>query len=253
LISFTLPQLDTWLATFFWPFIRILALLGAAPVLGHRSIPARVKVALALLVALIVGPTLATPAPAALTAAQPLSLLLQQLLVGLALGFSVTLIFAAVQLAGDLIGLQMGLSFASFVDPQSAAQEPIVGAVLNIICSLIFLAMDGHLLMVAAVVKSFSIVPIGPNIAGALDWRELLAWGTQIFTLGLQLALPALAALFLTNVALGVLTRSAPQLNLFAVGFPVTLLVGLVTLWLTIGHLGPFLERMLAQAWPGML
>lgn len=245
MITFTSAQLELWLGTLLWPFVRILALLSSAPVLGHGSVPVRAKVGLAMLLTLLVAPNLPAANAVPLASAQGLALLLQQLAVGLALGFSVSLVFSAIQMAGDLIGLQMGLSFASFVDPQSADQSPLIGSFLNLLAMLIFLTLDGHLLMIGALVDSFASVPVGVELRGAVDWQRLLTWGTEVFTLGLHLALPALAAVFLSNLALGVLTRAAPQLNLFAVGFPVTLLLGLLILWMALPHFGPFLERAL--------
>ncbi len=245
MITFTTAQLDAWLGTLLWPFVRFLALLSSAPVLGHRSVPVRVKIGLAMLLTLIVAPNLPAIGAVPLGTSQGIALLLQQLAVGLALGFSVSLVFSAIEMAGDLIGLQMGLSFASFIDPESANQSPLIGSFLNLLAMLIFLTIDGHLMMVDALVNSFASVPIGVEVRGMIDWQQLVTWGTQVFMLGLQLALPVLAAVFLSNLALGVLTRAAPQLNLFAIGFPITLLLGLLILWIALPHFGPFLEQAL--------
>jgi flagellar biosynthesis protein FliR len=174
-----------------------------------------------------------------------IEVLVQQLVIGLAMGFSVSLAFAAVQLAGDFIGAQMGLGFAWFVDPQSSAQSPMVGSLLNLIATLIFLAIDGHLILLAVISKSFTFAPIGSTFVDVMDWHKLLAAGSTVFSIGLHLALPAVAAVFISNVALGVLTRAAPQLNLFAIGFPITLSLGMLVLWLSMPHYGPMLERTL--------
>jgi flagellar biosynthesis protein FliR len=248
LFSFTSQQIDLWLGTLFWPFVRILALISAAPVLSHRSIPARAKIGLALAFTVILIPTLPASPQISIASAAGLEILVQQMMIGLAIGFSITLAFAAVQLAGDLIGTQMGLGFAWFVDPQSSTQGPMVGSLLSLFATLIFLAIDGHLMMLAAIAKSFAIAPIGSEINVAFDWRKLLNAGASVFSIGLHLALPALAAVFLSNVALGVLTRAAPQLNLFAVGFPITLSLGLLILWLSMPHYGPMLERALQNS-----
>jgi flagellar biosynthesis protein FliR len=245
LLSFTSQQIEIWLGLFIWPFVRILALLAAVPVLGHQSIPVRVKIGLALALTVIVAPTIAPYPQVSISSIAGFTVLVQQILVGLAIGFSVTLAFAAVQLAGDLIGTQMGLGFAWFVDPQSSTQGPMVGSLLTLFATLIFLTIDGHLMMIAAIAKSFAFAPIGGDIGNILDWRKLLQAGTHVFSIGLHLALPAVAAVFLSNVALGVLTRAAPQLNLFAIGFPITLSLGLLILWLSMPHYGPMLERVL--------
>lgn len=245
MLSFTSQQIDLWLGMLFWPFVRILALISAAPVFNHQSIPARAKIGLALLFTIVVAPTIPPTPVIAIASAAGFAVLIQQLLIGLAIGFSMTLAFAAIELAGDLIGTQMGLGFAWFVDPQSSTQGPMVGSLLGLFATLIFLAMDGHLMMLAAVVKSFSVAPISAEIGMAFDWSKLLNAATEVFRVGLHIALPAIAALFLSNVALGVLTRAAPQLNLFAIGFPITLSLGLIILWLSMPHYGPMVERAL--------
>ena len=141
-------------------------------------------------------------------------MLLQQVMIGLVLGFVVTIVFSAIEMAGDFIGLQMGLSFATFVDPQTSGQTPLVGSFLGILAALVFLTIDGHLLLIAAIVDSFQVLPIGTDMGGIFNQDDLLRWGSDMFRIGLHLALPPLAAILLSNLALGVLTRSAPQLNL---------------------------------------
>jgi flagellar biosynthetic protein FliR len=144
-----------------------------------------------------------------------------------------------------MIGLQMGLSFAVFIDPQNSTQSPIVGSFLSMILTLLFLAINGHLMMISAVVDSFRAVPIGIDARHTYHWLQLASAGSQVFVSGLQIAMPIIGAMMLANLTLGVLTRTAPQLNLFAVGFPVTLIVGLLMLLLGMSYLMPELEKVL--------
>ena len=246
MISIAAADIDAWLAAFLYPFFRMLALMSSAPLFSHASVPIPVRIWLAILLTVLVAPMLPTIASVSPLSAPGVLLILQQLLVGVALGFAMQIAFAAVELAGDLIGLQMGLSFAVFVDPQNSDQTPIVGSFLSIILMLVFVTINGHLLMVSALVNSFQTVPIAAGVsvggAHAETWLRLAAAGGQLFALGLQIAFPVIGAMMLANLALGVLTRTAPQLNLFAVGFPITVILGLLMLLLGMPYLMPVLE-----------
>jgi flagellar biosynthetic protein FliR len=180
--------------------------------------------------------------------AEGVLLVVQQVLVGGALGLAVHVAFAAVGLAGDMVGLQMGLSFAAFVDPVNSEQSPIIGSFLTMTLMLVFLAINGHLLIIAALVDSFTTVP--PTITGVrwVDAWRIAETGASLFAQGLTVALPVIGAMLLTNLAFGILTRTAPQLNLFAVGFPVTLIVGLLVLLLGLSHQVPVFENVISRS-----
>lgn len=248
MITVSAAELDAWLAGFLYPFFRILALLAAAPMFAHRSVPRRVRIGLALLLTLLVAPALPAYAPVSPFSAEGVLLVVQQVLVGGALGLAVHIAFAAVGLAGDMVGLQMGLSFAAFVDPVNAEQSPIIGSFLTMTLMLVFLAINGHLLIVAALVDSFTTVP--PTITGVrwVDAWRIAETGASLFAQGLTVALPVIGAMLLTNLAFGILTRTAPQLNLFAVGFPVTLIVGLLVLLLGLRHQVPVFENVISRS-----
>lgn len=242
MISFTSAQLTAWLAAFIFPLARILALISSAPILGNKEIPARIKVGLAFAVTIVVAPTLSIPASLDPASAQGLLVLIEQIIAGLVMGFAIRIIFTSVEMAGDLAGMQMGLGFASFYDPQNASFTPVVAQFLGIIAALIFLAADGHLYMLAALSDSFRDFPIGAHITSGRAFRTLVEWGGSMFGNALQFALPLIGALLITNLALGILTRSAPQLNIFAVGFPITIAVGFIALMLSIPYLAPLME-----------
>ncbi|MDO9467217.1 MAG: flagellar biosynthetic protein FliR [Thiobacillus sp.] len=245
MISLTDAQLNAWLINFIWPLTRILGLIMVAPVFGHRAVPARVKIGLGIFIALIIAPTLPPMPDVSLGSWHGLFILVQQLLIGIAIGFIMRIVFAAVEAAGEIVGLQMGLGFASFFDPQSAGQTLVLARFFNMLALLVFLAVNAHLLLIGVLVDSFQTLPISPQPLSAAGFYNVAAFGSTVFAVGLQLALPLIAILLMTNLSLGILTRSAPQLNIFAIGFPITLGVGLIVLDLTLPYFVPQLEQML--------
>lgn len=244
MISLTDAQLNTWLINFIWPLTRILGLIMVAPVFGHRAVPARVKIGLGIFIALIIAPTLPPMPDVGLGSWHGLFILVQQLLIGIAIGFIMRIVFAAVEAAGEIVGLQMGLGFASFFDPQSAGQTLVLARFFNMLALLVFVAVNAHLLLIGVLVDSFQTLPISPQPLSAAGFYNVAAFGSTVFAVGLQLALPLIAILLMTNLSLGILTRSAPQLNIFAIGFPITLGVGLIVLDLTLPYFVPQLEQM---------
>lgn len=245
MISITTAELNTLLAAFLWPLSRILALVATAPLLGNPSVPVRVKLGLAVMITVLVMPLVEKSLPQVDPASGVgFAILLQQILIGIAMGLVMRIVFVAVEMAGELIGLQMGLGFAVFFDPQNSGQIDIVGRFLGVIASLAFLAIDGHLIMIALISQSFSTLPIGLEGMTNATFTTLANWGSEIFKSGLQLSLPVLTALLITNLALGVLTRVAPQLNIFAVGFPLTLSIGLLVMALSMPFYAPILEHL---------
>ena len=243
MISLTDAQLNAWLISFICPLTRILGLIMLAPVFAHTSVPRRVKIGLGVFIALIIAPTLPPMPDVGLGSWQGLLILIQQLLVGMAIGFIMRIVFAAVEAAGEIVGLQMGLGFATFFDPQSAGQTLVIAQFFNLLATLLFLAVNGHLLLLDVLAESFKSLPISPQPLAATGFYTVAGYGSIVFSVGLQLALPLIAILLMTNLALGILTRSAPQLNIFAIGFPITLGVGLIALDVTLPYFTPQLER----------
>lgn len=242
MINFTSMQLEAWLAAFIFPLARILALVASAPVIGNKQVPVRVKVGFAMLVTFLIAPTLSIPPDIEASSGPGLFILLQQILVGLAMGFAMRLVFTAIDMAGDIMGMQMGLGFASFYDPINFTNTQVIAQFLGMLAALAFLSMNGHLYMLSTLAESFQAFPISTNMPSAHAMQTLALWGGSIFAHALRLSLPLIAALLITNLALGILTRSAPQLNIFAIGFPITLVVGFATLMLTLPYLAPLLE-----------
>jgi flagellar biosynthetic protein FliR len=253
MLTFTEAQLLQWLSPLVWPFLRALALFTAMPVLGTRTVPTRVRIALAGFIAFAAQPSLPPLPPEALLLDTPLVLPLvaQQLVIGLSLGFAVRLVFAAVEFAGEIIGLQMGLNFAGFFDPLTASAATATSRFFGTMVSWLFIVAGGHLIVIAALVHSFSVFPVAAEPFAFMRQVQPQRWGAEIFSTGLWIALPLVTMLLFVNLVLGAMSRVAPQINIFAIGFPVTLGVGLVGLLLTLPALdGPFmmtLERLLGQ------
>lgn len=247
MITFTSAELNTWIAALLWPLTRILGLIAVAPVFGNTSVPVQVKIGIGVMLTLIVAPTLP-----ALPTVDPMSLpglliLVQQLIIGLGMGFAMRIIFAGVEMAGTITGMTMGLSFASFFDPQSQGQSNFISQFMALLATLAFLAVNGHLLLLSVLAHSFSTLPISTSPMGAQIFKQMADWGGIIFSAGVQLSLPMVAALLITNIALGILTRAAPQLNLFGIGFPITLTIGFVVIGLALPYLTTPLERLFQQ------
>ena len=245
MISFSSELLQTWIISLLWPLTRVLGVIAVAPIFSRNSIPNQVKLGLGIMLTLVILPTLPPMPQFEIFSLQGLLILMQQLIIGLAIGFSMSLIFAAIDVAGQLIGMSMGLGFASFFDP-SQGQSTAVNRFLGLLAMLIFLSLDGHLMIVTAVANSFVTMPITAT-GGSINPMKIAMWGEVIFSAGLLLALPAVAALLITNMALGILTRTAPQLNLFGIGFPITLSMGFLVLALALpGMLKP-IEELIEQ------
>lgn len=253
MISFTSAELNAWIAAFFYPLARILALLAAAPPFNNAGLTTRVRLVLGLALAMAIAPAL--PAMPAIEPASGSGLLIlaQQMIIGFAMGFVLRLVFSAIDLAGMMISTQMGLGFATAYDPQTAAQTPVVAELIGMLALLVFLSIDGHLMVLATLVKSFTLLPVGVWAVSEASWLNIANAGGVIFSSGVMLSLPALVALLITNVALGVLGRVAPQLNLIVIGFPVTILLGFVALYVGMSHLGAPLQQLFEHGLQSML
>jgi flagellar biosynthetic protein FliR len=244
----SLDALPGQVLAFLWPLFRVAAMLMVAPVLGSRAIPVRVRVGVSVLLTMVLYPTLAGHLPHQPAAALGLLITAQEIVLGLATGFLVRLALSAFEVAGTVVATQMGLGFAALTDPQNGGQIPVLSQYFAVIVTLLFLALDGHLLLIKVLVLSFQVVPVGElRFNGDGIW-QLLEWGRHIFSGAVLVALPAIASLTVVNLAFGVMTRVAPQMNLFAVGFPITLLLGLLVVLFGLPSLLPHLERLLASA-----
>lgn len=245
MLTVTTAQMNLWIAAFIWPLTRILGLIAAAPLYGNVSVPAPLKIAFGVVLSLIIAPGLHD-----LPVVDPMSMaglliLMQQLVIGLSMGFAMRVVFAGVEMAGEVIGLTMGFGFATFFDPQSQGRTSAISQFLSLLMLMLYLAANVHLMMIATLFDSFKTLPIAAGPMGAHGVQTIAAWGGLIFSSGVQLSLPIIAALLITNAALGILTRAAPQLNIFGIGFPIALGAGLVMISLALPYLTSPLLRLL--------
>lgn len=234
-----------WLGQFVWPFLRILALFSVAPGFGSAALPARAKVAIAFVIAVVIAPTIAPAAPLALSWAAAV-LAAQQVLVGLGIGFAMQLALAAMAFAGDFIGVQMGFGFAGLLDVQNRFEVPVVSDLFSLIGLVLFLTLNGHLILLGVLVRSFAIVPVAPGsgITGA-GWRALARAGALLFQMGVWLALPVIAVLLAVHLGLAVVSRVAPQINIVSIGFALFMWVGIAATVALVPFLAPAVAHMI--------
>ena len=244
MLTLSSGEINLWIASLLWPLTRILGMIAAAPLFGHASVPNPVKIILGVLLALVVAPNL-PPMPAVEpTSYAGLLILVQELLVGLAMGFSMRLVFAAIEYAGELASATMGFGFASFFDPNTQGRSNAIAQFMSMVATMAFLAVNAHLVLIAALTESFTSLPVSSTPLSLAAPLELARLGSRIFSAGLQISLPILAALLITNVALGILTRAAPQLNIFGIGFPITLGVGMLTISVVLPYLNTPIQNL---------
>jgi flagellar biosynthetic protein FliR len=230
MINITTGQLEAWLAQYLWPFIRIGACFMMAPIFGANFVPPRVRLFLAGAITLIVAPLVPPPDIETFSAAAVV-VTLHQVIIGFATAFALQLIFDALAMGGQLLSNTMGLGFAFNVDPLRGVSTPVLGQLYMILVTLTFLAINGHLVLIEILAQGFTTLPVGmTGLDGGMIWR-VVEWGGQLFAGALTVALPGMAALLIVNLAFGVMSRAAPTLNLFAVGFPITLIAGLVIMY----------------------
>jgi len=247
-MNFTDQELTQWLTGFLWPLFRIAALVTVAPILGVRVVPMRFRVGIALALTLVVAPMLPPGPQVDPASAQGILIAGAQVLTGLAMGFLMRLVFSAVEMGGNLIGQTMGLGFAQMMDPANGVTVPVVSQFYIVLATLIFLALNGHLILIETLVDSFRTIPVAfESISGNGLW-VLLEWAGWIFKGALIISLPALASLLLVNAAFGVMMRAAPQLNIFVIGFPISLMLGFIFILLSLPLFAPQFSSMTESA-----
>jgi flagellar biosynthetic protein FliR len=246
-ISFTTTELYAWIGGLLWPLTRILGLVTAAPVFGNTGVPMLIKLSLGVLLAAIVAPTIPTIPAVDPSSWAGILILAQEMLIGASMGFALRLVFAAVEFAGEVASSTMGFGFATFYDPSSAGRNSAISQFLALVATMAFLAMNAHLVLIQALVESFFTLPISGTPMSLAAPLEMVRWGGRIFSAGLQIGLPIIAAMLVTNIALAILTRAAPQLNLFGIGFPITLGAGFLVISITLPYLGTPLQNLFNQ------
>ncbi|WP_150306126.1 flagellar biosynthetic protein FliR [Pseudomonas saliphila] len=237
MFEFAAAEVSRWVASYMWVLFRVASVLMTMPVFGTQMLPVRIRLYLALMIAMLITPMI-PPVPAfeALSLATWL-VIGEQILIGAAMGFMLQLLFQIHVLAGQIVAMQMGLGFASMNDPTMGISVAVVAQVFTMLVTLLFLAMDGHLVVIEVLAESFITLPIGEGLL-ATDFHTLVLRFSWVMAAALLIGLPAITALLIVNLSFGVMMRAAPQLNIFSIGFPLTLVFGLFILWVVLGDVG---------------
>lgn len=220
-----------WVGQHLWPLFRLASFMMVIPIFGTRLVPARVRLGLALLMTILIVPLIPPVPQVEALSAGAVIITLQQILIGVGMGFVVTALWQLFVVAGQMIAMQMGLGFASMVDPANGVNVPVLSQVYTITITLLFLAMNGHLVMFDVFIESFYTLPVGLDGLGQAGLWELAHRVSWMFASAMLLALPAVTAVLIVNISFGVMTRAAPQMNIFALGFPIGLIFGLFAIW----------------------
>lgn len=240
-------QISGWVGQFLLPLFRIAAMLMVMPIIGTQLVPTRVRLYLALAISVVLVPTLPPMPQVDALSLRSLLLIVEQVLIGAMLGFVLQLFFHLFIVAGQIIAMQMGLGFASMVDPTNGVSVPVLGQFMLMLVTLLFLAINGHLVALEVLAESFVTLPYGQGLMVDHYWTLAgkLGW---VIGAGLLLTLPAVTALLVINLAFGVMTRAAPQLNIFSIGFPLTLAMGLVIFWVSLSDFGSLFQVLASDA-----
>lgn len=242
MLELTSSEISRWVASYLWVLFRIGAVLMTMPVLGTQLLPMRIRLYLALALTILIAPQVpVVPTLDALSLATWV-IIAEQILIGAAMGFLLQLLFQIHVLAGQVIAMQMGLGFASMNDPSMGISVAVISQVFTMLVTLLFLAMNGHLVVIEVLAESFTTLPVGQSLV-ASDFLTLVQRFSWVLAASLLIGLPAVTALLIVNLSFGVMMRAAPQLNIFSIGFPLTLVFGLFILWVLLGNvLGQYHE-----------
>ncbi|VVN09048.1 hypothetical protein PS662_03752 [Pseudomonas fluorescens] len=236
LLQLTDTQISTWVASFILPLFRIGAVLMTMPIFGTTLVPTRVRLYFALAITVVVVPGLPPMPQVHALDLSALLLIAEQVIIGALMGLSLQLFFQAFVVAGQIISIQMGMGFASMVDPTNGVSAAVIGQFLTMLVTLLFLGMNGHLVVFEVLTESFTTLPVGSAMLVNHFWElaNKMGW---VLGAAMLLVMPAITALLVVNIAFGVMTRAAPQLNIFSIGFPLTLVLGLVIFWVGLGDI----------------
>jgi len=233
-------EVTALVGSYMWPLFRIAGLIMSAPLFGSKPVPARIRLGFALAITFVVVPVVSPTVPSVdVLSPTGVLIIIQQVLIGVLMGFALQLVISAVITAGQVVALQMGLGFSLMVDPQNGAQAPVVSQLYVLMVLLAFLALDGHLVMIEILTDSFRYMPISDKGLVPDDFWQVVTWGSMIFSGAVGIALPAIASLLVVNMSFGIMTRAAPQLNIFAIGFPITMMLGFAVILLTLPSVIP--------------
>lgn len=240
--SITDAEIAHFIGQYAWPFIRIGVFFLAVPIIGSRMISPRVRVVLAFFLTLLIAPLLPTIPSVEIFSLGGLLLIVNQVLIGLAMAFVFQVVMQVMVLTGQFVAMMMGLGFASMNDPANGVTVTIISQFFLTLTTLLFVCFNGHHLLIEYIVDSFHLMPMGQVTMGREGFWFVVSLGSWMFNQAILVALPLLTSLLIVNMAFGVMSRAAPQFNIFSLGFPVALLTGLFIIWLTMGSVLPLFE-----------
>lgn len=252
-MEFSIAEITGALGSYLWPFFRITAMIMVAPIFSSNFVSARARLLIALAASMVIIPTIPTEMPqVAPLSASGLLIIAHQILIGACMGFMLQLLFNAFIVAGQIVAMQMGLGFASMVDPQNGVMVPVISQLYLIMVTLLFVTIDGHLILIQVVNESFTTMPVAASGLVANDFRDIVTQASWMYAAGVIIALPAIGSLMMVNLSFGILSRAAPQISPFTIGFPMTIITGfviiMVTLPLVAEHLVDMSDHMLQMA-----
>lgn len=240
-------EISSWVSRYLWPFFRIAGFFMVMPLFGTRLVTARIRLFLAATTALVVTPILPPMPQIDALSLQTMIIIFQQIMIGVALAFVLDILMHIFIMSGQLVAMQTGLGMAQMMDPANGINVAVVAQWFLIFVNLLFVTLNGHLVAIEILADSFFTMPVG---AGFLDSNliyEIAGIAQWMFSAAIVLALPAITAMLVVNIAFGVMARLAPQLNIFAVGFPVTMMLGLIILWITFSGYGQHFQGLLTE------
>jgi flagellar biosynthetic protein FliR len=240
-------QLSAFIGQYLWPLIRISAFFLAVPVIGARTVPARLRIVLAVFTAMLLAPLLPEPPGISFLSVEAMALVVKEVVIGLALGFIMQVVLHVFVLSGQMIAMKMGLGFASMNDPANGVSVTVLSQFYLLLTTLLFLAVNGHIAMIELLVQSYAVFPLMGEGLGAEAFGGIANLGTWLFSAALLVTLPLFTSVMVVNMSFGVMSRSAPQMNVFTVGFPITLIFGLLLMWFSLSNFLPLFELLLAE------
>jgi len=245
-------EISSWISRYVWPFARIAGFFMVMPLFGTRLVTARVRLYLALFTTVVITPLLPPMPVIEGIGLQTFIIIAQQLLIGIALAFSLEILMNIFIMSGQLVAMQTGLGMAMMVDPSNGVNVAVVAQWFLVFVNLLFVTLNGHLVAIEVMADSFYTMPVGAGSLSGNTLFEIARLAQWMFSAAMVLALPAVAAMLVVNIAFGIMARLAPQLNIFAVGFPVTMMLGLIVLWITFSGYGDKFSGLMSETFQFM-
>jgi flagellar biosynthetic protein FliR len=238
-------EISSWVSRWVWPFFRVAGFFMVMPLFGTRLVTQRIRLLLALLTSVVITPILPPMPIIEAVGLETMLIIAQQLLIGIALGFALEVLMQIFILSGQMVAMQTGLGMAQMVDPANGVNTAVVAQWFMIFVNLLFISLNGHLIAIEILTDSFFTLPVGGGGLSSDTLMAIVKLARWMFASAIVLALPAISAMLVVNIAFGVMARLAPQLNIFAVGFPVTMMLGLIVIWITFAGFGPLFQGFL--------